>query len=104
MTNVTDSTFEEILASNEACVLDFSATWCGPCKKIAPIVEKLAEEYNGKVFIGTVDVDENPDITEKFGIMNVPTILFFKNGELQNEKFIGAVDKSSLENQIKALI
>jgi thioredoxin 1 len=103
MSIVTDNNFDEILSSNAVCVLDFSATWCGPCKKIAPIVDELAKEYEGKVFIGKVDVDDSPEITEKFGIRNVPTILFFKNGEVQADRVIGAIDKTSLENKIKNL-
>jgi thioredoxin 1 len=104
MTHITDSTFEEILLSNAACVFDFSAAWCGPCKKIAPMVEELSKQYAGKVFIGKIDVDENPEVTEQFGIRNVPTILFFKNGVLLEDKVIGAIDKNSLENKVKALI
>ena len=104
MTNVTDSTFEEILYSNEVCVLDFSATWCGPCKRLAPIIDELAEEYSGKAYIGKIDIEECPELTDKFGIMSVPTILFFKNGELQEDKIVGAASKQELENKIKALI
>jgi thioredoxin 1 len=105
MTHVTDTTFEEILASNKICVIDFSATWCGPCKKIAPIINELAEQYKEKVFIGKIDVDENPEITEQFGIRNVPTILFFKDGVLlEDDKIVGAIDKVSLEKKIDALI
>ncbi|MDR3326651.1 MAG: thioredoxin [Prevotellaceae bacterium] len=104
MTNVTDTSFDGILSANAVCVIDFSATWCGPCKKIAPIVEELAKNYEGRAFLGKVDVDEAPEITERFGIRNVPTILFFKNGEIQQDRVIGAIDKSSLENKIKALL
>jgi len=104
MTNITDSTFNEVLANNSVCVFDFSATWCGPCKKIAPIMEELYEEYKGKVFVGKIDVDENPEATEQFGIRNVPTIIFFKNGELQQDRIIGATDKNSLERKINELL
>ena len=104
MENTTDSTFAKVLADNSVCVLDFSATWCGPCKRLAPIIEELAEEYAGKVFIGKIDIEESPEITDKFGIMSVPTVLFFKNGELQNDKIIGLPSKQDLENKIKALI
>jgi thioredoxin 1 len=104
MTNVTDTSFDGILSANAVCVIDFSATWCGPCKKIAPIIEELAKDYDGRAFLGKVDVDEATEITERFEIRNVPTILFFKNGELQQDRVIGAIDKSSLENKIKALL
>jgi len=104
MKNVTDSTFQEILANNSVCVFDFSATWCGPCKRIAPIIEELATEYEGKAFIGKIDIEESPEVTEKFDIMSVPTILFFKDGELQNDKIVGAASKQILEEKINALI
>jgi len=104
MKNVTDSTFQEVLANNSVCVFDFSATWCGPCKRIAPIIEELATEYEGKAFIGKIDIEESSEVTEKFDIMSVPTILFFKNGELQNDKIVGAASKAALEEKINALI
>lgn len=104
MENLTDSTFAEILANNSVCVLDFSATWCGPCKRLAPIIEELAEEYAGKAFIGKIDIEESPEITENFGIMSVPTVLFFKNGELQEDKIVGLASKQDLKNRIEALI
>ena len=104
MKNVTDSTFQEILANNSVCVFDFSATWCGPCRKLAPIIEELGTEYEGKAFIGKIDIEESPEITERFDIMSVPTILFFKNGELQNDKIVGVASKQILEEKISALI
>lgn len=103
MLHITDSNFDEILANNPIVVVDFSATWCGPCKKVAPIVEELANDYSGKAAIGKVDVDDSPDLTERYGIRSVPTILFFKNGELQTDKVVGAIDKQSLDTKIKAL-
>ncbi|MDR1592335.1 MAG: thioredoxin [Prevotellaceae bacterium] len=104
MLHITDSNFENIIASNTVTVIDFSATWCGPCRKVTPIVEELAETYSGQVAIGKVDVDESPNITEMFSIRNVPTILFFKNGELQADKVVGAIDHLSLDAKIKALL
>ena len=104
MTNVTDSTFQDILTNNSVCVFDFSATWCGPCKRLAPIIEELAETYAGQAFIGKIDIEESPETTEKFEIMSVPTILFFKNGELQKDQIVGLPNKQILEEKIKALI
>jgi len=104
MSNVTDNTFGEVLASNRVCVIDFSATWCGPCKRLTPMIEELSETYSGKVFIGKIDIEENPETTEMFDIMSVPTILFFKDGKLQEEKIVGLPNKQFLEDKIKELI
>ena len=75
----TDSNFEELLANNVVVVADFWSNWCGPCRMVTPIIEELASEYEGKVLIGKVDVDDNNDVASKYGIRNIPTILFFKN-------------------------
>lgn len=84
-------------------VVDFWAEWCGPCKMIGPIVEDLAHDYEEKVIIGKLDVDENNDITSRFGIRNIPTILFFKDGQ-QVDKQVGATQKSVLLQKIEALL
>ena len=99
----TDATFDEILSSNEVVVADFWAEWCGPCKKIAPDVEALAEEYKDQVIIGKCDVDDNDELTGKFGIRNIPTVLFIKDGEVK-DKSVGAVTKAQLEEKVKALL
>jgi len=106
MTHVTDSTFAEILANNSVCVLDFSATWCAPCKKLSQVIEDLATEYEGKALIAKIDIEECPETTEMFEIMSVPTVLFFKNGELQSEKVVGfdITTKQILQEKIDALI
>ncbi len=83
--------------------LDFWATWCGPCKKIGPIIEELASEYEGQVIIGKVDVEEAEDLTAEFGIRNVPTVIFIKNGEVV-DKSVGAATKAVLEEKVKALL
>lgn len=100
---ITDANYESLLAEGLPLVIDFSATWCGPCKKIAPSIAELAAEYAGKVNIGKCDVDENDALTSKFGIRNVPTVLFIKNGEVVN-KHVGAASKSTLEDLVKSLL
>jgi len=99
---LTDANFAEKVINNEGVsVVDFWATWCGPCRMIAPIIEDLSKEYGDKVVIGKLDVDSNPDVSFKFGIRNIPTILIFKNGEIV-EKHVGATTKNVLEAKINA--
>ena len=88
---------------DKPCIIDFYADWCAPCKTIAPILEDLAKEYDGKVIIGKMDVDENVDTPTEFGIRNIPTILFFKDGQLV-DKQVGAAQKSALAAKIEALL
>ncbi len=104
MVEVTDSNYQEILANNAVCVFDFSATWCGPCKKLAPIVEEVAKDFEGRAFVGKVDVDDATEFTDQVGIRNVPTIVFYKNGELQSDRLIGATDKATIAKKIEALL
>ena len=100
---ITDSNFEQLLAEGKPMVVDFWATWCGPCKKVGPFIEQLAEEYADQVIIGKVDVDENQDLPMQFGVRNIPTILFIKGGEVV-DKQIGAVPKNVLEEKLKAIL
>ncbi|MDE7377937.1 MAG: thioredoxin [Paraprevotella sp.] len=100
---ITDSNFEELMASGKPVVIDFWATWCGPCKKVGPIIEELAKDYEGQAVIGKCDVEENDDLASRFGIRNVPTILFIKNGEVV-DKQVGAASKSALEEKLKNIL
>lgn len=100
---ITDSNFDSILAEGRPLMVDFGAEWCGPCKTIAPIVDELAKTYEGKVTIGKCDVDANNELAVKYGIRNIPILLFFKDGEIV-DKQVGAASKSAIEDKIKALI
>ena len=101
---LTDSNFDElVIKSDKPVLVDFWAEWCGPCRMIAPLVHELAEEYNGKAIFGKVDVDNNVGISSKYGIRNIPTILFFKNGEIA-DKQVGAVPKKTLAEKIDKLL
>ncbi len=101
---VNDSNFEEVVLKSEQPVLvDFWAEWCGPCKMMLPIVEEIAQEFEGKVTVAKVDVDSSPATASKFGIRNIPTILFFKGGSVA-DKQVGAVPKNSLVEKINKLL
>jgi len=98
---ITDTNYEEILSSDKPVLVDFWAEWCGPCRMISPIVEELAGEYDGKAVIAKVDVDANPNVSAKYGIRSIPTLLVFKAGEVV-DKQVGAVPKKTLAEKLDA--
>jgi len=101
---ITDKNFEElVLKADKPVILDFWAEWCGPCRIIGPIINEIAEDYKEKAIVGKVDVDNNPNIAARFGIRNIPTVLFFKDGVVA-DKQVGAVPKSSFINKLEKLL
>lgn len=100
---ITDKNYKEVLASDKPVVIDFWATWCGPCRMVSPIIDELAADYEGRVVIGKCDVDDNNDVSVEFGIRNIPTVLFFKNGQLV-DKQVGSAPKSVYVSKIEALL
>lgn len=101
---VTDANFEqEVLKSDLPVIVDFWAIWCGPCRLIAPVVEQLADEYEGKIKIAKLDVDTNPQTAVKYGIRSIPTLLIFKDGKVA-EQIIGAVPKSQVEERLQRVL
>ena len=101
---LTDANFEELaINSDKPVVVDFWAEWCGPCRMVGPVVEELANDYEGKAVVGKVNVDHNSDVSQRFGIRNIPTILFLKNGEVV-DKSVGAVPKNVLQEKLDALL
>ncbi|HOE04726.1 MAG TPA: thioredoxin [Bacteroidales bacterium] len=100
---ITDQNISTLLQTEKPVVIDFWAVWCGPCRMIAPIIDEMAQTYGDRAVIGKVNVDENMEISSKYGIRNIPTVIFVKNGELV-DKVVGAVPKATLINKLEALL
>ncbi len=100
---ITNENFASLKGGNLPLVVDFWATWCGPCRMVGPIISELAEKYDGKIVVGKCDVEECDDLAAEYGIRNIPTILFFKNGEVV-DKLVGAVSKQMFEERFEALL
>ncbi|MDE5449388.1 thioredoxin [Elizabethkingia meningoseptica] len=98
---ITDSTFNEVINSDKPVLIDFWATWCGPCRMLAPIIEEIATDFDGKAVIGKVDVDNNQQVSMEFGIRNIPTVLIFKNGEVV-DKLVGVSPKEVIAQKLSA--
>ena len=100
----TDANFEElVIKSEKPVIVDLWAEWCGPCRMLTPIVEEMAKEYEGRAIVGKLNVDDNPAITAKYGVRNIPTVLYFKGGEIA-DKQVGAVPKSALVDKLEKLL
>lgn len=102
---ITDENFATLAAGDKPLVIDFWATWCGPCRMVSPIIEELEKKYEGQVVVGKADVEEAVEVTAKFGIRNIPTVVFIKDGqEIKDLRVVGAAGRDKFENNIKALI
>ena len=101
--NVSDANYKEVLAAGQPVVLDFWAEWCGPCRMVSPIIDELAEEYAGRITVGKVNVDENDTVVAEYGIRNIPTVLFFKDGQVV-AKQVGAGQKAAFVEKMNKLL
>ena len=100
---ITIENFESLKSGEQPLVVDFWATWCGPCRMVGPVISELAEQYDGKIVVGKCDVEDNEELAVEFGIRNIPTILFFKNGQVV-DKLVGAQPKAKIDEKFQALL
>lgn len=100
---ITSQNFDNVKQQGKPVLIDFWATWCGPCKRLGPIIEEIAAEYDGKAIVGKCDIEENDDLTEQFGIMNVPTVVFLKDGK-EVDRVVGLAMKNVYEDKLNALL
>ena len=103
MLEITDSNFQAVLAEGKPVVIDLWAPWCGPCRMMGPVIDELAEEYEGRILVGKMNVDDNDEVPAQFNVMNIPTVLFFKNGQLVN-RHVGAARKADMQPLFDALL
>ena len=100
---ISTGNFEALVATGKPLVLDFWATWCGPCRRLAPVIEELAKDYEGIAIVGKCDVEEDEDLAMRFGVRNIPTVVFIKGGE-EVDRSVGLVPRAVLEDKLKALL
>lgn len=100
---ITDASFEQLINTDKPVLVDFWAEWCGPCRMVAPVVEELAGDYEGRAIVGKLDLDDNPQVASKYGVRSIPTLLLFKNGQVV-DKQVGAVPKHVLAQKLEAQI
>jgi len=101
---ITDANYAEYANSGQLVMIDFWAPWCGPCRTIAPVIDELAKEYEGKAIIGKINIDESPEVCDEFGIRSIPTIVFVKNGVMLGDKLVGGASKSALASKIEMFL
>ena len=100
---INTNNFEALVATGKPIVLDFWATWCGPCKRLAPIIEEVAKDYDGRAIVGKCDVEEDEDLARRFGVRNIPTVVFLKDGQ-EVDRSVGLVPRAVLEEKINAML
>ncbi|SHJ12889.1 thioredoxin [Cruoricaptor ignavus] len=98
---ITDNSFDEVLNSDKPVLVDFWAAWCAPCRMLAPIIEEVADDFEGRALVGKVDVDNNQEVSSRYGIRSIPTVLIFKNGEVV-DKIVGVVPKEQITEKLQA--